>query len=52
MQSYPVIGILQVVDLEVVIRESYEEYLRIYVCSCGYICVHVGMNNFSEPNLG
>ena len=47
MQTYLVIGHLQIVDLEVVVREFHEEDLRIYACFCGYSRVYVDQEEIS-----
>lgn len=41
LQTYSVIGQLQVTDLELVVREFHKEYPHIYACFCGYSRVYV-----------
>ena len=52
MQTYPVIGFLQVDDMELVVREFHKEYPRIYACFCGYSCVYANMEEISGPDSG
>ena len=42
MQTYPIIGHLQVADLEVVLHEFYEGHSRTYTCFYGYSRVYLG----------
>ena len=52
MQTYLAIGNLQVVDLEVVIREFHEEDPPIYACFCGYSCIYVNLKEIIGPDSG
>ena len=51
LQTYPVIGPLQVSNLEMVVREFHKEDPRIYTCFCGYSRVYVNLKEMSGPNL-
>ena len=49
MQTYPVIGHLQVVDLEMVARKFQKEYQCIYAYFCGYSHVYVNLKEINGP---
>ena len=52
MQTYPIIGHLQVADLEFGVREFHKEYSRIYTCFYGYSHVYVNMEEISRLDSG
>jgi len=52
MQTYPVIGHLQVADMELVVREFHKEYSCIYACFFGYSHIYVNMEEISGPESG
>ena len=50
MQTYPVIGHLQVANLEMVVHKFHKEYPRIHACFYGYNRVYVNMEEISGPD--
>jgi len=52
MQTYLVTEHLQVADLEVVVRDCYEEHPRIYAYFYGYNVIYVGLIEINVPDSG